>query len=381
MMIYKPIFKIIALCNIILNSSAANNSYFEVTACYNNTLARTTNKPRVVDVFIGSVVHLWCHFCNENYNPKWWFYKSRGEENQKELLKEILMRDLSDKVFITPTHILHIYDFNLNNSGIYTCIINVDVAPKIGTSSQWQEYRKTYLYPINKKFKESKEEPFRSIRNVFNKTFNLTTVWDNWGECKEIDHQKGVRKRLGRCRLQPNEIRKNYDYNFGIKQIETNVKNAKSILSDGFDIACRSIELNKTAPKLSEIIRNIPEFEEEQACNFTKRTAKHKVSKSKHKNKTMKQVEENGHVTLTCTEASPNSELKWFKDTKLLNSLFRNKKCKNEEESHITVDTNNSLHILHITKKEEGNYSCQTDDKKVQEFEIKVVSKSKLLNQ
>lgn len=37
----------------------------------------------------------------------------------------------------------------------------------------------------------------------------------------------------------------------------------------------------------------------------------------------MKQVEENGHVTLTCTEASPNSELKWFKDTKLLNSLFR----------------------------------------------------------
>ncbi|KAF9407507.1 hypothetical protein HW555_012497, partial [Spodoptera exigua] len=405
MMIYKPIFKIIALCNIILNSSAANNSYFEVTACYNNTLTHTTNKPRVVDVFIGSVVHLWLTVTRI-------IIQNGGFINreEKKIKKKILMRDLSDKVFITPTHILHIYDFNLNNSGIYTCkrsnvikkenvflyiledkylpnivptisIINVDVAPKIGTSTQWQEYRKTYLYPINKKFKESKEEPFRSIRNVFNKTFNLTTVWDNWGECKEIDHQKGVRKRLGRCRLQPNEIRKNYDYNFGIKQIETNVKNAKSILSDGFDIACRSIELNKTAPKLSEIIRNIPEFEEEQACNFTKRTAKHKVPKSKNKNKTMKQVEENGHVTLTCTEASPNSELKWFKDTKLLNSLFRNKKCKNEEESHITVDTNNSLHILHITKKEEGNYSCQTDDKKVQEFEIKVVSKSKLLNQ
>ncbi|CAH1635291.1 unnamed protein product [Spodoptera littoralis] len=31
------------------------------------------------------------------------------------------MRDLSDKVSITPTHKLNIYDFNLNNSGIYTC--------------------------------------------------------------------------------------------------------------------------------------------------------------------------------------------------------------------------------------------------------------------
>ncbi|XP_035432103.2 uncharacterized protein LOC118263935, partial [Spodoptera frugiperda] len=270
-----------------------------------------------------------------------------------------------------------IYDF-INLTGI----IEVDVAPKVGTLAQWHEYRKSYLYPVNKILKECKEEPLRSIRNVYNKTFKLTTVWDNWSECKEIDHQKGVRKRLGRCRLQPNTIKNNYDYNFGLKPVDTFGKRAKSILSDGYDIACRSIELNKTVPKLSEIIRNIPEFEEEEACNFTRGSAKHKVTKSKNKNKTMKQVEENGHVTLTCTEASPNSELKWFKDTKLLNSLFRNKKCKNEEESsHISVDTNNSLHILHITKKEEGNYSCQSDDKKVQEFEIKVVSKSKLLNQ
>lgn len=52
--------------------------------------------------------------------------------------------------------------------------------------------------------------------------------------------------------------------------MDTFGKRAKSILSDGYDIACRSIELNKTVPKLSEIIRNIPEFEEEEACNFTR---------------------------------------------------------------------------------------------------------------
>lgn len=57
------IVKIIALYNyIILNCSATNTSYFEVTACYNKTLTRNLNKPRVVDVYIGSVVHLWCHY-------------------------------------------------------------------------------------------------------------------------------------------------------------------------------------------------------------------------------------------------------------------------------------------------------------------------------
>lgn len=37
----------------------------------------------------------------------------------------------------------------------------------------------------------------------------------------------------------------------------------------------------------------------------------------------MKQVEENSHITLMCTEAVSNSDLKWFKGEKLLNSLIR----------------------------------------------------------
>lgn len=39
------------------------------------------------------------------------------------------------------------------------------------------------------------------------------------------------------------------------------------------------------------------------------------------------------------------------------------------------------MHILHISKKEEGNYSCFLNGEKIQEFQITVVSKSKLLNQ
>lgn len=50
-------------------------------------------------------------------------------------------------------------------------------------------------------------------------------------------------------------------------------------------------------------------------------TAKHKPNK--YKLKSMKQVPENSHVTLSCTEVIPNSDLKWFKEEKLLNSLFR----------------------------------------------------------
>lgn len=62
-------------------------------------------------------------------------------------------------------------------------------------------------------------------------------------------------------------------------------------------------------------------------------------------------------------------------------TFYRKTTCKNEEEPHISVDTNNSLHILHISKKEEGNYSCLLNGKTVQEFEVKVLSKATLLNQ
>lgn len=56
----------------------------------------------------------------------------------------------------------------------------------------------------------SEEEPFRSLRRDLNKTFKLTTIWENWGECKELGRQKGIRKRIGRCRLQPTVIDATY---------------------------------------------------------------------------------------------------------------------------------------------------------------------------
>lgn len=46
---------------------------------------------------------------------------------------------------------------------------------------------------------------------------------------------------------------------------------AMSYLNDGYDISCRSIQLNKTVPKISEIVRNIPDFEAEEACHVSER--------------------------------------------------------------------------------------------------------------
>lgn len=54
--------------------------------------------------------------------------------------------------------------------------------------------------------------------------------------------------------------------------------------------------------------------------------------------------------------------------------------AQSEEEPHITIDSYNSLYILHATKNEEGAYSCTVDGKKMQIFNVQVVAKSKLLN-
>ncbi|KAJ8727090.1 hypothetical protein PYW08_015487 [Mythimna loreyi] len=390
-----PVIILFTLCDIIIKYASTNASHFEVTACHENSssLQIVPNTPRVVDVVPGSVVHLWCHFCDdiEDYFPKLWFYKPRGNK-QAEILSDIENNDFSTKLVITPVHILNIHDFDENNSGIYTCrspettdkgnifmynlegILNVEISPKVGTFIQWQEYNRNYLYTINKKFIISEEEPFKSLRKNLNKTLKLTTIWENWGECKAVDRQKGVRKRIGRCHIQPTVVNAILE----IKPMDVGSDTFLSYLTDGYYISCRSLHLNKAAPKLSQILSNIPDFEEEEPCHVVKRV-KHKINRKKHK--TIKQVEENSHVTLSCTEAVSNSDLKWFKDAKLLNPVSRNKKNKNEEEPHISISANNSLHISHIRKNEEGNYSCLTNGKTVQVFEVIIVSKSKLLNQ
>lgn len=57
----------------------------------------------------------------EDYFPKLWFYKPRGNKKQLEILSDTDNDDFSTKMVITPVHVLNIHDFNENNSGIYMC--------------------------------------------------------------------------------------------------------------------------------------------------------------------------------------------------------------------------------------------------------------------
>nr|XP_049697155.1 uncharacterized protein LOC110371767 [Helicoverpa armigera] len=384
--------------SIIITNYAIASHHLEVTACYenNSVFEMAKRRPRIIDVVTGYSVNLLCNFCKakEDYYPKLWFYGPRIQKSRSNILTEIPVNDIGTKLLITPFHKLTIYDFNEKYSGIYICkspefmeegnafmyiiegIFKVDVSPKLGTFGQWAEYKRNYFDPLNKQLETSEEALFQSLRDS-NTTFKLITIWDNWGDCKEFDHQKGVRKRLGRCRLQPIAI--NTTFENLAKDTFANNKTI-SYLTDGYDIPCRSLQLNKMHPELSKIVRYIPEYEAQELCHYTKRAAKTKLNKDKRK--ITKLVEENSHVTLLCSDIFPSTELQWLKDTKVLNSLFRNNVLsKNEDEPHISLDANNSLHILHIRKNEEGNYSCTVNGKKIQEFEVRVVSKSKLLNQ
>jgi hypothetical protein len=52
-----------------------------------------------------------------------------------------------------------------------------------------------------------------------------------------------------------------------------------------------------------------------------------------------------------------------------------------EDEPRIIVDTFNTLYLVNVKESEEGNYTCQVDDIRMQQIIIFVISKSRLLTQ
>ncbi|XP_075972103.1 uncharacterized protein LOC142973955 isoform X2 [Anticarsia gemmatalis] len=338
----------------------------EITTCYDNcsSLYSTLdyNRPRVVEVLNGSTVHLLCRYCNaeEDYNPKLWFYRPRGKRFGNITVKEIQPNSNNiDKVCISLSHTLTLHDFNSCISGIYIC-----------RSYEKKKEDIIFTYVLDD------EEPYNRFKKTYNIILNVYTVWENWSDCREIDgHQKGIRKKLGRCRIgsvtSVSEITKHNSSNTVI-----------SYFTDGYDVPCRSEKLAELIPAISKVIRNIPVFELKEVCIISQKPGKHRQTLQKNnKLKITQQVMENSHVILKCNEVLPNSDLKWFKDKTLLRSLYRNILNKREDEPHISIDANNSLHILHITKNEEGNYTCSMNGKQIKQIEVRVVSKSKLLNQ
>lgn len=75
--------------------------------------------------------------------------------------------------------------------------------PKIGKLGDWSEYKRLKLDPINKHFEYLDQYPYSQLRENYNFTFKITTSWEEWSKCDACGHQKGIRRKIGKCHLRP----------------------------------------------------------------------------------------------------------------------------------------------------------------------------------
>lgn len=102
-------------------------------------------------------------------------------------------------------------------------------------------------------------------------------------------------------------------------------------MTENYDVSCNSIKLYETLPSISEIVRKVPQYKAVEDCKEIPIVAAVYVpieNKLLEKNNdyvytTIKQIAENGHITLVCPDITSDSDVQWFKDNKLLGSLYR----------------------------------------------------------
>ncbi|GBP03689.1 hypothetical protein EVAR_2430_1 [Eumeta japonica] len=243
-----------------------------------------------------------------------------------------------NKITLTPSHILMIANFTLEDCGVYTCkrlhieddnvftyavdgVFAEDIMPKFGKIHNWNEYKRVYLDPLSDKLEKSSAEPFSDLRRL-NFTFRLMTSWEPWGSCELCGRRKGMRRKLGKCVVhsKPSVFLTNDTY-------QTTLPNStvdtilRYYIMDNYDAPCRSIKLNEIFPKLSEILKNIPEFELRETCDdYVSDSAQ---GRDGYKYKVVRHVAEKGHIVLICPETTLETTVEWYKDKKLLNDSFR----------------------------------------------------------
>nr|XP_023023209.1 uncharacterized protein LOC111511428 [Leptinotarsa decemlineata] len=349
----------------------------------------------LVDAILHQNLTLQCHYCNENDDsqPKNWYKIDKvglGEAREVQLSMENEME--LNRIWINTDHSLNINNFSETDTGLYYCrefeqpeidekynyLVDLVFERNVtelesGNLTDWAKYHEEHFTPINKLFAESEGKEFVHLREHLKVSLEAISHWDPWGMCEVCGRAngEGVRKKRGRCR---------------IKLTRTSRENSTSNPDELFflnanEVSCRSMKLGKMFPGMSNLTKIVPDFIQQEKCEGTCNPDAEGVNKGWKVGKTKGfkyrktfVLPEKSHLTLVCPESTLENTVTWRKRGKALVPG-------DSGNPHLVVDTFNTLYLLDVTESEEGNYTCQVDDIRMQQVTVHVFSKSRLLTQ
>nr|CAI5846918.1 unnamed protein product [Callosobruchus analis] len=346
---------------------------------------------KLVDATLGDNLILQCHHCDENptAEPKNWFKTSRPGWDQPREVRLSMDNDMElNRVTVNTEHSLIIKNVDDTDSGLYFCwnlgemqgndrfnylvdtVYEELQSVEAGNISDWLKYHDESYQPINKLFASSKSDEFVRLRESLNVDLEVITHWDSWGPCDACgrSNNQGIKKKRGRC-----TIKVTVRGGGRVTRAEDAYFHNVTIIS------CRSMRLYKLFPGVSNLTRVVPDFIQDDTCEGVCNPDAEginqgwKVGKAKgFKYRKTFVIPEGSHLTLVCPESTLESTVIWRKKGRAL-------KPGDASNPNVIVDTFNTLYLAEVTKEEEGNYTCQVEDIKMQQVKIFVVTKSRLL--
>ncbi|XP_015834535.1 uncharacterized protein LOC103312737 isoform X1 [Tribolium castaneum] len=355
----------------------------------------------LIDATLDQKLTLQCHYCGENDDgrPKIWYkIGDIGSPAPSEVDLDMNNNSTLARVHVNKEHSLIIHNFTENDTGLYYCeryegeqqdkynylvdlIFHDNVTTlETGNITVWRKYHDEYFLPINMLFNHSEGVEFRHIREQLHVEMEMVTIWGPWGICQVCGRPKdeGIRKKVGYCRIKLTQkgsasLQNNTDLHF--------IKNAN-------EIACRSKILGRILPGVSNLTRIIPNFVQTEACQGTCNPDAEGFSKgwkagktSAFKYRKIFVLAEGSHLTLVCPESTLENKVVWKKNGKVLEAGKSVTPPNPEDEPRIIVDTFNTLYLVSVKESEEGNYTCQVDDIRMQQIIIFTISKARILTQ
>ncbi|KAF5282032.1 hypothetical protein FQA39_LY00556 [Lamprigera yunnana] len=352
-----------------------------------------------IDAVPGQKLILQCHFCKENDDeqPKIWYTMKSLNSQPEEVHLEMDNNVTHNRVLVNLEHSLIFRNFSLNDTGFYYCIglegqesknrysyvidaiFENETTPETGNLTKWRKYHDEYLNPVNTLFKTSTNKEFIYIRHNLSLSIEVVTEWESWGQCQVCGRPKNDSKReqKGTCRLKltPNPAKKG-----------TPTNEDEVFLLDSYELSCRSLLIARLFPKFSNVVRFLPNYIQIEHCegvcnlgNLSKGWATGKKRDFKYKKSYV--LAEHAHLTLTCPESSLETVVVWRKNGKVLQLGMNTDPKHPEREPKIAVDSFNTLYLHDVGSSEEGNYTCQVDNLKMQQIKIFVVAKFRILTQ